>query len=229
MKVLVGCPIYEGKRYCLQKYVEGLKALTYSEKDILLVDNSPTPVFSEELEALGIPIIHTGFELATPRDRIIHCRNILRKKMFEGYDYFLSLEADVVPPPDVIERLLAHKKDIVSAVVWYYSEYDGKRIPAPLLWDFDPKGDEKYMVYVDREELAKPQLKEIKACSLSCCLISRTLLGKIRFSYEKDSYDDVMFCTNARKHGYSIYVDTTVECTHYYVRKPPSHTGDTKK
>lgn len=217
MRVLVGCPTYEGKQYCLQKYIAGLKALTYPEKDILLIDNSPTPQFSKEIIASGIPVIRAGYSLRTPRDRIIHCRNILRKKVIEeGYDYFLSLEADVVSPPDIAEKLIAHNKDIVSAVVWYYSEYQGKRIPAPLLWDSDPQGDDNYMVYVAKEELQKPQLKEIKACSLSCCLIHRAVLEKIQFRYSGESYDDVMFCIDARKLGYMIYVDTTVECTHYY-------------
>lgn len=220
MRVLVGCPTYEGKRYCLQKYIAGLKALTYPSKDLLLIDNSSTPQFSKEIAPLGIPAVHAGYDLKTSRDRIIHCRNILRKKVIEdGYDYFLSLEADVAPPPDVIEKLLAQNKDIVSAVVWYYSEYQGKRIPAPLLWDFDPQGDENHMVYVAKEELQKPQLKEIKACSLSCCLIHRSVLEKITFRYLGESYDDVMFCTDARKLGYKIYVDTTVECTHYYMKE----------
>lgn len=220
MKVLVGCPTYDGKRYCLQKYAEGLKSLTYPEKDILLVDNSADTLFHDELTSLGIPVVSAGNKLATPRDKVIHCRNILRQKVLDDkYDYFLSLEADVVPPTNVIEQLIAHRKDIVSAVVWYYSEYQGKRIPAPLLWDYDTAGDEKYMHYVVKEDLAKPQLKEIKACSLSCCLISRSVLEKIRFRYWQESYDDVMFCMDARKFGYKIYVDTTMECTHYYVRK----------
>lgn len=219
MRVLVGCPTYEGKRYCLRKYIAGLKALTYPSKDILLIDNSPTSQFSQEIAQLEIPVIRAGCELRTPRDRIIHCRNILRKKVIEeGYDYFLSLEADVVPPSDVIEKLLAQNKDIVSAVVWYYSEYQGKRIPAPLLWDFDPQGDENNMVYVAKEEIQKQQLKEIKACSLSCCLIHRSVLEKITFRYLGESYDDVMFCIDARKSGYTIYVDTTAECTHYYIK-----------
>ncbi|MBI4441654.1 glycosyltransferase [Candidatus Woesearchaeota archaeon] len=219
MKVLVGCPTYDGKLYCLEKYADGLKALTYPEKDILLVDNSSSPFFAEHLKQRGIPVIHYGYDLATPRDRIIHCRNLLRKKVIAGYDYFLSLEADVVPPPSVIEHLLAHKKDIVSAVVWYYADHDGKRVPAPLLWDIDPQGDENYMVYIAKDELAKPQLKEIKACSLSCCLMTREVLEKVVFRYKGESYDDVMFCLDARQKGYRVYVDTRVECTHYYKKR----------
>lgn len=194
--------------------------MTYPEKDILLVDNSPNNLFVQSLRQYGIPAIHAGYEMKTARDRIIHCRNILRKKVVEeGYDYFLSLEADVVPPPTVIEQLLHHQKEIVSAIVWYYSDYLGKRIPAPLLWDNDPQGDEKRMVYLAKEELQKKQLKEIKACSMSCCLIHRSVLEKLHFRYWKDSYDDVMFCIDARKLGYKIYVDTNVECAHYYMKK----------
>src|SRR3989338_7137721 len=219
IKILIGCPIYDGKKYCLNKFIEGLKSLAYKNKDILLIDNSKDDLFAKQLNDLGLPTIHMGKDLKTSRDKIIYCRNLLRQEVLDGnYDYFLSLEADVVPPPDIIEKLLLHKKDIVSAVVWYYSEYEGKRIPAPLLWDFDFKGDEKYMVYVAKEELQKPQLKEIKACSLSCCLISRKALEKVKFRYKDDSYDDVMFCIDARELGFKVYADTTQECTHYYYK-----------
>ena len=33
-KVLVGCPTYDGKKYCLKEYAEALKKLTYDNFDV---------------------------------------------------------------------------------------------------------------------------------------------------------------------------------------------------
>ena len=119
-KVLVGCPTSEHKEYCLDKYLEGIKALTYSNFDFLLVDNSEDDRYYNQLKNKGVNVVRDKYyELA--RERVAKSRNILREKCLnEGYDYFFSLEQDVVPPIDVIERLLKHKKEIISGVYYTY-------------------------------------------------------------------------------------------------------------
>ena len=39
-KVLVGCPTYDGKGYCLKEYVEAVRAIDYDNFDFIMVDNS---------------------------------------------------------------------------------------------------------------------------------------------------------------------------------------------
>ena len=49
MRVLVGCPTYEGMAYCLKEYIQAIKNLSFGEYDILLVDNSNTDTYHKKL------------------------------------------------------------------------------------------------------------------------------------------------------------------------------------
>ena len=90
-RVLVGCPTADIKAYCLDEYAAGLKALTYPNKEFLLVDNSATPEYAKRIEKLGIPVVRDT-RLEDVKERITHSRNVLRDTVLkEGYDYFLSI------------------------------------------------------------------------------------------------------------------------------------------
>ena len=100
-KILVGCPTSHHKAYCLKEYAEAVKSLDYPNYDILLVDNSPDEDYINKIKEHGLSVIK-GHYFEGARDRIIASRNILRQKAIdEGYDYFFSLEQDVIPPRDI--------------------------------------------------------------------------------------------------------------------------------
>ena len=61
-KVLVGCPTYDGKKYCLKEYAEALKKLTYANFDVLIVDNSKESGYSCMIEALGFKVIRNEWQ-----------------------------------------------------------------------------------------------------------------------------------------------------------------------
>ncbi len=212
-KILVGCPTSDHKKYCIEEYAKAIKNLSYPNYDILLVDNSQTETYSKKLQTLEIPIKRDKY-LERARDRIVHSRNVLRKYALEnGYDYFLSLEQDVIPPKNVIEQLLQHKKEVITGV--YFTRYtiQGKPVLKPLLWKTT---DKKTLTFVAEEELKKPQLLEVKASGLGCVLISKEILEKIpfRLSKESNTYDDMTFCEDLHKQKIQLYADTTVKCKH---------------
>src|SRR3989338_118772 len=135
-KVLVGCPTSNYHEYALQQYADSIKKLTYKNKDVLLVDNSEDNVYFEKIKSLGIPVIK-GPWFESARDRIIASRNILRQKVLdEGYDYFLSLEQDVLPPENFIESLLKYNKKIITGVYFADNVIPGKPLPEliPLVY-----------------------------------------------------------------------------------------------
>ena len=226
MKILIGCPTSDYKRYCLNEYAAGLKSLTHPH-DILLADNSETEQYAKEIAAAGIPVIKDQF-YPSARKRIVESRNILRKRVLdEGYDCFLSLEQDIIPPPDVIERLLAHRKDIVSGIYYidqFMADEAGNRrqlfFPVLYTWtERSPEGkdlDYEHMKYLLPEEVEQPRLIEVKAAGVGCLLIRRKVLEKVQFRYEKQSsgFDDVFFCRDAISSGFRIYADTGVKCRH---------------
>ena len=219
-KVLVGCPTSDHKAYCLKEYVNALKALTYDHFDVLLVDNSKTDEYSRNIKDLGIPVIKDTY-LEHAKDRIVHSRNILRDYVLKhNYDYFLSLEQDVIPPPNIIEQLLHHDKPVVTGV--YFKEYDivdkdkvvAKKI-LPLL--YRAQDIKKEHLFQLSEPYLKPNgLQPIDACGLGCVLIHKTVLHDILFRHVKEHppFDDMWFCHDALDQGFQLYVDMSVKCKH---------------
>ena len=195
----------------------------YLSYDLLLIDNSKDDSFFKELKSLGVNV--ERIEYCEPaRERIIKCRNILKDRALkQGYDYFLSLEVDLFIQPDTIKKLLSHNKDIVSG---YYGndklltlkskktgEIKKVIINMPLIyWD---KGDGNFKRALPKEVLDKG-LIEVGATGVGCLLISKGVLGKISFRYipEEKTCDDFCFCSDAKKLGYKIYLDSGVVLEH---------------
>jgi len=151
-KILVGCPTSFHKEYALEQYTKAVKALTYSNFDILLVDNSENDTYFEKIKALGLPVIK-GPYFNSARDRIVASRNLLRENVLRGYDYFFSLEQDVLPPPDILEKLLQHQKQLITGI--YFAN---NLIPDEQTRELIP------LVYklIDKEKLSMRSLNEVE-------------------------------------------------------------------
>jgi len=214
-KVLVGCPTSDYKDYCLKEYAGSIKNLSYKNYDILLVDNSEDDGYFNKIKSMGIKVIKDKF-VESARDRIVNSRNILRKYALDNsYDYLLSLEQDIIPTKDIIERLLSHKKEAVCGVYFAVNFYKGKHQLLPLVWvDFDK--ETKMMHYIDNERLWNNKLIEIATSGLGCMLIHKDVLEKIEFRYNKDDegFDDMWFCKDLRESGIKLYCDTSLKCKH---------------
>lgn len=111
-KVLVTCPTYDGKEYCWQKWIDMAKSLTYPNYDILVVDNSKTEDFYNKYKD-QIPMIHLTFGPDEKDDGMYRvCRSmaeVQRHFLKGGYDYWMNIEADNIPPPNVIEELMKYQ------------------------------------------------------------------------------------------------------------------------
>lgn len=209
-RILIGCPTAENKAYCLKDYANGIKNLTYKNFDVLIVDNSKTDDYYKEIKKYFSVVKAKYHELA--RDRIIESRNILRAKCLEGnYDYFLSLEQDVIPPVDIIQRLLENERAIVSALYFYLGD-DNKTL-LPMAW-IHYKGE--YARRLVEEEVYEPGVFEVITAGLGCMLIKRDVLEKVKFRYVKEEpgFDDIWFAIDSRKNGFKVYLDTSVKCKH---------------
>jgi len=234
-KILVGCPTHDGKAYCLKEYAEAVKNLDYDNYDAVLVDNSETEKYYNKLKGLGIKAWRLSEKNLTARDKIAACRNLLRKMAIEEYDYFLSLEQDVIPPKNIIRKLLSHSKKIVSAV--YYMIMDDSS-EQPLLWKLLDEKELKKLVEknphlkeqvesikqknaqmtkrYEKDELPKNQLIRIAACGLGAVMIHKDVLKQIIFRTNEGrvAYDDMFFCQDALSKGFEIFADTSVVCRH---------------
>jgi GT2 family glycosyltransferase len=210
MRVLVGCPTSDHKKYCLKEYLDGINNLTYKYFDLILVDNSKKSDYYNKLKECGIKVIKDKYE-ESAKERVINSRNKLREYFLKNdYDYLLSLEQDVVPPKNVIERLMKHKKEICSGL--YFKEKGGELIPIMYVHHKDD-----FAKLLRFEEIPENKLVEVITSGLGCVLISRKVMEKVKFRYEKDSkpWDDVWFCEDAREKDFKVYVDTSVRCKHF--------------
>jgi hypothetical protein len=114
-KVLVACPTYSGKAYCTQEWIDTVTSLTYPAYDVLMVDNSPDDRFAESW-INQIPIIHIETDQCSDGlgwlNRICRSMEEIQRRFLAGdYRWWMNLEADVIPPPNVIETLMRYGQD----------------------------------------------------------------------------------------------------------------------
>jgi GT2 family glycosyltransferase len=220
-KVLVGCPTSFHKEYALKQYSEALKNLSYTNFDILILDNSQNNNYLKKLKSHGLKAIKSKY-FDSARERIVFSRNLLKDETIKKYDYFLSLEQDVIPPKDIIERLLSHKKDVVSGIYFVRNIINGKKQLIPLAYKEIPaKNELPDMRPLNQFELKKG-LTQVVSVGLGCVLISKKILKTINFRYEKDkdSFDDRFFSIDLFKQKIPIYCDTSLICKHLIINRP---------
>lgn len=223
-KVLVAAPICEWYAYCYPEFSKALRSLTYPRKDIFLVDNSEGNLFYKRVLADGFSAQKTE-HLHRIRDMVTRDHNIIRQKVLdEGYDYLLILDQDVIPPSDVIERLMQHDKDVVSAMFFGPHDIGGEVRVMPFAWVFSKEhGDWNNTGYLlDSEIWDEPQLLKIAFAGMGCILIKRKVLEKISFRYslEMDAWDDRWLGVDMCAHGFEFYLDNSVKCKHLFKDRP---------
>ncbi len=234
-KVLVGSPVNEMYDYCIKEYVEAITSLSYKNYDILLVDNSKTDDFYKKLKSMKVNIVRGGY-FEEPRDRMVHSRNILREKVIDdNYDFLLNIDQDVIPPMNIIERFLQHKKRVIAGVYFNYRKFtpnilgekEGKRHGElfPTIWAFTNKKDTMRQI---REDELKGNLIQIASCGSGCLFIHNSVLKKINFHYSKEHdkeggnyfvFDDTFFCKDLMELKIPIYADTSMICKHLIKQK----------
>ena len=236
-KVLVAGPTYDGMRYCHDKFIDRLRNLSYDNYDILLVDNSDDKGFFKELEKeSGFDVIHLSLKDVPKMKRLVRSRNrILSYALENGYDYVLMMDVDVIPPVDIVERLLAHGKDIVSGIYFNVFMVDREKKICPVVWKgFSDEEFEEIRSQVSSEHVAckedlrrhltpeeanSGKLQEVIIPSCGCMLLSREAFGKLRYGIldVPDGFgtsDDIYFCRKAREAGFGLYCDTSLQCEH---------------
>ncbi len=218
-KVLIGSPVTSLKEYCIPQYIEGLKSISYKNAEFLVLDNSPDGRgLSKQFSEAGIPYIKTEHTNMV-REMLVRDNNFLRKKAInEGFDYWLSLEQDIIPPADVVERLLANKKEITSAVYCNFSHEKEDNIPKPDMFVLIDPEDTTFQVTrrMMFDDLWPRRQIKVHVTGVGCILIHKSVLEKIEFHFDPkiSVYDDVWFCKDAHKLGLQVHLDSRIVCRH---------------
>lgn len=237
-KVLVAAPTFYVMKYCLKEFLEGIKNLSYENKEILLVDNSKTNEFFEELKKENwITVLKDETKEELPAKRLISSRNkILEYALENNYDYIFMLDADVIPPRNTIEELLKPDKDINSGLYYNYFTTSGELKLLPVVWmpitesEFEEikkklrfpesvKSHKDLQRHMTKEEAESGELLEVMHPSAGCMLLSKKVFEKIRYDLLQTpggliATDDIYFIKKAKEEGFKVYCDTKIKCSH---------------
>lgn len=217
IKVLVVTPHNVVKNYCLEEWASRVTNLTYKNYDILIADNSPDNKNRKKLMKMGLNAIHIK-----PRDKanqkyIAESHEALKHHALTmGYDFILHLESDIIPPHDIIERLLVHRKKIVSAM--YFIDF-GTDSHLMLQNIENLGGNLKHTTMINEGQdinIVDGQLHDVYACGLGCTLIHRSILETINFRWEEgaSAHPDSFFAADLRALNIKQYLDTSILCEH---------------
>lgn len=141
-----------------------------------------------------------GYDAAYARHRLA--------ETFEG-DYLLFLDDDHAFQPDLVERLLKHRKDIVAPL--YLKRGQGFR---PTAYETD---------YNTRLRLGEPGLVEVGITGTSGMLIHRRVFDSLGSPFFRAGHvpgmphaigEDADFCIRAREHGFQVWCDTSLPFGH---------------
>jgi len=151
-----------------------------------------------------------------------HARNSACQQVLQsGFTWLFFLDDDVIPPPNVIPTLMSRGKDIISGL--YYRRADP--IMPVMLADTKPKPS-----FITNFQPGS--IVEADMVGAGCLLIHRRVLERVpapKFEWLID-YDgvhtdrnipedtrcseDFAFCRKAKKLGFSVSVDTSMQCIH---------------
>lgn len=138
-------------------------------------------------------------------------RNTVHSNFLETEcEYLVMLDSDVLPPPDFLDRLLAHHLPMVGG--WYRKKGEPY---APVVYDYhhtDPDGIRKYNM---RREPGKG-LEQVDAAGAGCWLIRRDVavaIGARPYSMEHGG-EDLELCWKVKEANFPIHIDWDVVCQH---------------
>lgn len=127
--ILVACPVNIVKDYSISEYISAYRSQTHKEKKLLFADNSLNDWYFRylkwkypEIDA----IIRTPMEsdLTGTIDRA--WEKIITFAYMRGIETIVSIEADIIVPPTMLERMYKDILDGANVVCHYVPERGGR-------------------------------------------------------------------------------------------------------
>lgn len=124
-------------------------------------------------------------------------------------EYLFMLDSDVMPQPDIIDRLLAHHLPVVGG--WYKKKDNG----APVVYDYDYTDDGGIARWNIRQQPGTG-LEKVDAAGAGCWLMRRDAalaLGASPYDMLRGG-EDLDICLKLHAAGFDTWIDWGLACAH---------------
>lgn len=227
MKVLIGAPLKQ-KPHIFEEHLKSLRELIIPEGvevDFFWVVND-CPEVIPLLNENEYCVKNYGWEYKCDEsehhwdtvgiNHMSELRNILlRKALYEGYDYYFSVDTDLVLQPETLKHLLSYKLPLIAEIFWTKGK-DGN------LWSNAWEFDQCSTIEEDVEAWRTKKGLFTVGGTGACFLIQRGVLEH-GVSYTRIPNllnavwgEDRHFCIRAMCLGYQICLDTCYPPVHLY-------------
>ena len=225
MKVLITAPLRQEKKIFVefQESLDRLRVPDGVEVDRFFVVNDDPGIIPEIHGADYIEMNtrdryrkneQTHIWTADNLNKMPQLRNAtIQRALDGGYDYWWSVDTDLVLHPDTLAYLLEADKDIVSEIFWTKTSGGGWWVNAWMYDQCDFDGQLKAW--------ATPGLYQVGMTG-ACTLVKRKVLeAGVNYSaipnIRKVLFgEDRWFCIRAACHGFELWVDTHCPAEHLY-------------
>ena len=223
-KVLIFTITYEGKDYCLDDFMANTQKFLYKNRDHIFIDNSNdggkyAEKLKQKLEPLGIKVYHVERGNSS-REALARSQNFARSIFLKGdWDYLLSLESDILPKINIIDRLIMQGANVITGLYMIGFKEQGTRWPCITIDAMNPKTGTMGSRLLHPDEIndyINSGIRMVAAGGMGCCLMSREIIDKVAFTYIPGlrPHSDVFWFNDVRRLGYKVFIDTDVICEH---------------
>lgn len=223
--VLIGCPI-RNRGWILPDYLQRLENIDYPPDKLnfcFIVNDSvdDTEAILNEFAHRSyspVQIVKTtaakfhGHKRGAYRfEQLAKLRNMLLEKFFQSdCEYLLSVDSDILVPPDIIKRLLSRNCQIISALVC-----NGHHINDTSIYNVMRKtsaGSYQHIKDFPRDRIFSVDITG------AAYMIHRSVITDHKVYYSaRFGGEDIGFCEAARARGIPIYCDGSIECQHMMI------------
>jgi len=189
------------------------------KKTILIAIPTARNIEPETFKSIYDLIIPDGFEVTFQYFygyNVDQVRNLIADWVINGFDYLFSVDSDISFPPDTLQKLLAHNRDLVSGLYI-------QRIPGRHQLEVYKHNGNSGQVNIPYEEIKGAGLVEIAACGFGCVLVKTQVFKAIPYphfvyhsaiNHANTVSEDVDFCRKAVDRGFTLWADTSIQCKH---------------
>lgn len=217
-RVMIGCPV-RNRGWILPRYLQHLTDLDYplSQVEYCFVVND----CQDDTEAIlrrfarQHPVRLLYSNSSQPGGwrrgfynfgRLAFLRNLLLQAFLQSNcDYLFSVDSDILVPPHCLAQLVQDQVDMVSALVCNGEEIGDKECFNVLRWE----GSQLLPI----RNVCRSAVFPVD-CTGAVCLISRAVAEAGARYNDHWGPEDIGFCWQVQKQGFSIFCDGRIECLH---------------